>query len=255
MRPHPSRSPWYYAEPPSNAVIHASAIRLLTKIGAAAANGNRKPCSRSGGSDINQGLYLLRVVQVTMTAQEKKTLIGLRVRWQWPQTHMDQAPHTREFRIYYQPGNLNALLGKTQTVTVAGNESDVTTDITKSEPANSYTGCTLYVGDDAFVVVSSEAGTPLRLRVRERRTTLGYRAGGEYALHDRYAAGLCAGLASVANGSKVVTGDGTNWTTSLVNSLFQIATDDRTYRIASVESQTRLTLEEPYAGATQRRSR
>src|ERR1044072_2578526 len=76
-----------------------------------------------------------------LNKDQKDNLIGLRVRWQWPQTHIDQAPHTREFRIYYQDGALNTVLGNTLTVTSAGNnESIVTTDIPLSEAPHRFAG-------------------------------------------------------------------------------------------------------------------
>ena len=40
----------------------------------------------------------------TLSAAERKTLIGLRVRWKWTEAQMRQAPDVREFRIYFHPG-------------------------------------------------------------------------------------------------------------------------------------------------------
>ena len=37
----------------------------------------------------------------TLSAAEKTAVIGLRVRWNWTDAHMRQAPDTKEFRIYY----------------------------------------------------------------------------------------------------------------------------------------------------------
>lgn len=34
----------------------------------------------------------------------RQTLIGLRVGWRWTPAHQQQAPHTKEFRIYFHPG-------------------------------------------------------------------------------------------------------------------------------------------------------
>jgi hypothetical protein len=93
---------------------------------------------------------------------------GLRVRWLWTAAQIAQAPDTAEFRIYFQPGRLNARSGRVTTVapaTTAG-ESVVGTDIANALPAGAWTGTRLVVGNDAFEVLGSEAVTPLRLRVR-----------------------------------------------------------------------------------------
>ena len=43
--------------------------------------------------------------QADLSDEERAQLVGIRVRWRWPRTHMDHAPRTREFRIYLQPGS------------------------------------------------------------------------------------------------------------------------------------------------------
>ena len=43
----------------------------------------------------------LRAWFATLSAAEKTAVIGLRVRWNWTDAHMRQAPDTKEFRIYY----------------------------------------------------------------------------------------------------------------------------------------------------------
>src|SRR2546423_5512181 len=141
-------------DPPSGAVIHSSAIRLLTKIAPPPPTGvEAYALDPSDPTIIKDAAYSQWWDRLTET--QKKNLIGLRVHWQWPQTHMDQAPHTREFRIYHQPGYLNAVLGNTQQISTASAlESMVTTDIPNNKPANSYLGAALYAGDDAFVIVS-----------------------------------------------------------------------------------------------------
>jgi hypothetical protein len=248
--PVPEPRPWYYLDPPSDAVIHASAIRLLTKTAPPPPTGVEAyaldPADVTVIKDAAYSQWLSK-----LTEAEKKNLIGLRVRWQWPQAQMDQAPHTREFRIYFQPGQLNAVLGNTLAVTASSaTESNVTTDIPNNESANSFVGAALYAGDDAFVVVGSEAGSPLRVRVRnvgpKNNITPPANTPCTIAIPPAYT----AGLVSVANGSKVVTGDGTGWTASLGEMMFQVATEERAYRIESVTSASQLVLEEPYAGLT-----
>lgn len=252
--PAPEPRPWYYQDPPSDAVIHQSAIRLLTKT--APPPPTKVEAYALDPADvtvIKDAAYSVWFSK--LTDAEKKSLIGLRVRWQWPQAQMDQAPHTREFRIYYQPGQLNALLGNAVGVADASaTESNVTTDITNHDPENSYAGATLYAGDDAFLIVGSEAGTvtgiPLRVRVRNvgPRKNIAPPANTPCTITTPPA--YTAGLVSVANGSKVVTGQNTNWNSSLAGMMFQVATDDRSYRITSVTSESQLVLEEIYQSAS-----
>ncbi|MEN3325389.1 MAG: hypothetical protein V7638_196 [Acidobacteriota bacterium] len=257
--PSPEPKPWYYQDPPSDAIIHQSAIRLLTKIAPpqptateAFAIDRRDPMIIKDAAYRNWWDNLTRSDWYkALNEDQKNNLIGLRVSWQWPQTHIDQAPHTREFRIYYQDGTLNTVLGNTVTVTSAGNnESIVTTDIPLSEAANRFAGAALYVGEDVFVIVGSDSVSPLRVRVRNvgTRNEIAPRANAPCTIATP--AAFASGLASVASGSRVVTGAGTNWTKALENMVFQIATDQRSYRVVSVSSQTHLTLDEPYEGVT-----
>lgn len=247
--PIPEPRPWYYQEPPSDAVIHSSAIRLLTKIAPPPPTGVEAfALDPSDPTVLKDAAYNNWWSKLT---DAQKKMIGLRVRWQWPQSHMDQAPHTREFRIYYQPGNLNAVLGNTQTVVAAGAaESDVTTDIPNAASANSYVGAALYAGADAFVIVGSEEGSPLRVRVRNVGPRDNVAPEPNMPCTIAIPPAYASGRSSVANGSKVVTGDSTEWTDAFKGTLFKIATDERSYRIASVASATQLVLEEPYEGAT-----
>ena len=102
----------------------------------------------------------------TLSAAEKTAVIGLRVRWNWTDAHMRQAPDTKEFRIYYRGGRLNATLGRTTAVSSASaTESFVETDIPNSYPADTFAGCSLKTGSVMFRIVGSDAGSPLRLRV------------------------------------------------------------------------------------------
>lgn len=257
--PMPEPKPWYYEEPPSNAVIDQSAIRLLTKIAPpqptaieASAIDPRDPMVIKDAAFAD---WLDRLNRQTwyqaLSDDQKKNLIGLRVRWQWPQASIDQAPHTREFRIYYQDGSLNAILGNTLAVTAASTtESIVTTNIEHNADAGSYVGATLYAGEDAFVILDSEGVTPLRVRVRNigAHNNIAPRANTPctIAIPPAYA----SGLVSVTNGSRTVDGERTGWTTALEGEVFQIATEQRSYRVASVISATQLLLDDPYDGAT-----
>jgi hypothetical protein len=256
--PAPEPRPWYYLEPPSDAVIHPSAVRLLTKTAPPSPTAIESyaldPRDQTVVKDSVYNDWLTRLNKTDwyqhLSESEKLNLIGFRVRWQWPQTHIDQAPHTREFRIYYQPGTLNAILGKTKTVVDEGTESVVTTDIPNNEQASSYIGCALYAGQDGFVIVGSEAGTPLRVRVRNVGPKNNITPPPNTPCTVVTPPAYSEGLVSVAIGSRVVTGDRTNWNSTLEGELFQVATDSRAYRVESVTSQSHLVLEEPYTGAT-----
>ena len=257
--PAPEPRPWYYVDPPSDAVIHPSAIRLLTKTAPPPPTATEAfALDAADPTVIKDEVYTQWWTRLnnaswyqSLTELEKKNLIGLRVRWQWPQSHMEQAPHTREFRIYCQDGSLNAVLGNTQTVVPVGSsESDVTTDIPNTGPVDSYAGTALYAGADAFVIVGSYAESPLRVRVRNVGPNNNIAPPANAPCTIATPPVYSAGLVSVANGSRVVTGEDTGWTTSLEGMLFQIATDDRSYRIASVTSQSQLVLDEPYASAS-----
>jgi hypothetical protein len=260
--PMPEPRPWYYQDPPSDKVVHASAVRLLVKVAPPPPTGIEAfALDPEDPTVVKDAAYTAWWNALPLSDAQKKNLIGLRVRWLWPEAHMIQAPNTREFRIYYQPGQLNALLGKTTAVSAAGTgESDVTTDITNTRPAGSYVGSALHAGEDAFVIVGSQAGGPLRVRVR---SLVRFRLPGDVtprqdvippanvpctiAIPPIYS----AGMAKVTSGSKTVIGTGTGWTTAMAEMLFRVATDETSYRIATVDSQTQLTLEQAYGGATQ----
>jgi hypothetical protein len=100
-------------------------------------------------------------------ASNEKNLVGLRVSWVWPQSHMDQAPDTREFRIYFHAGRQNAILGNTAAVSdaSAATESVVETDIPNTRAVDAYVGARLQIGNSSFQIIGSESGSPLRLRV------------------------------------------------------------------------------------------
>jgi hypothetical protein len=259
--PKPEPMPWYYQEPPSDAIVHQSAIELRTKIAPpqptaieAYALDPLDPTVMKDAAFADWWDNLNRQTWYqALSDEQKKNLIGLRVRWQWPQSHIDQAPHTREFRIYYQDGSLNALLGDTKSVSAASpTESIVTTNIPNKEAAGRYVGATLYAGDDAFVIIGSEVDDPLRVRVRNvgTRNNIAPRANVPCTIATPPA--YTSGVVAVTNGSRTVAGDGTNWTTALKGEVFQLATEQRSYRVDTVVSPTQLVLDEPYEGATKK---
>ncbi len=158
--------PWYYQDPPGGeAQVHPYAVGLLDKIAPP------PPTAIEAYALDPRDPYLVRDTaysawQASLTAGERESLVGLRLRWQWTFSHMQQAPDAKEFRVYYQPGRINALLGRITAVTPSGSsQSSVETDIPNTQPANAYADTRLRVGGDSFRVVGSQAGTPLRLTV------------------------------------------------------------------------------------------
>lgn len=101
--PDPVPRPWYYQDPPSDASIHPFAVRLLDTTPPPPPTG-----VEAYALDPSDPLLLRDAAyaawQATLSPAERTTLVGLRVRWQWTEAHMRQAPDAREFRIYYHPG-------------------------------------------------------------------------------------------------------------------------------------------------------
>lgn len=175
--PTPDPRPWYFKDPPSaDSIVHPSAVRLLDMLPPPTPTGIEAyaldPADPTVLKDAAYNTWWNSLTASSwfqaLTEDAQKDLIGLRVRWLWTHTHMRQAPDTHEFRIYYHPDPINVLLGKILSVTAANaKESDVATSFTipNLPPPNAYKGLWLQVGNDAFKVVSSQAGNPLRLRV------------------------------------------------------------------------------------------
>ncbi len=91
---------------------------------------------------------------VSPAQRDDPDLIGLRVRWRWTHAHMRQAPDSREFRIYCQPGHLNASAGRIRAVSVvASTESLIETNLENRHDADAYAGAWLQVGGDRFAIL------------------------------------------------------------------------------------------------------
>ncbi len=58
------------------------------------------------------------------------------------------------------------------------------------------------------------------------------------------------GTVSVANGSPIVTGAGTNWVASLQAGWGFVGPDGKTYEVQSVDSADQITLADTYGGGT-----
>ena len=230
--PAPEPRPWYYKEPAGDTLVHPSAVRLLDKNPPPPPTGVEAyaldPYDPTLLKDATYNNWLAQ-----LTSDEKKKVIGLRVMWQWTNRQMRQAPNTREFRIYYQPAHFNAQFGRVQAVSsVSDTESLVLTDIAHTRAADAYAGARLRIGPDSFHITGSEAGTPLRLKVRNLGPTYN------------------TGTISVAKGSATVTGLGTNWTAGLTELSLQVAGETAVYSVLKVDSPTQLTLDRIYAEQT-----
>lgn len=164
--PMPDPKPWYYVDPPADSAIHPFAIGLLDKMPPPAPAGVEAfaldPTDPFTQKDAPYAAWF-----ASLSTAEQVSVIGLRVRWNWTQAHMRQAPDTKEFRIYYQSGRLNSRLGQTTSVSAAGStESLVQTGIPNSNPADALAGCSLKIGSSMFTIVGSDAGAPLQIRVK-----------------------------------------------------------------------------------------
>jgi hypothetical protein len=101
--PAPDPAPWYYQLPASNAQINADAVRVLDK------NPPPAPVGVEAAALDPADPYVLADApylawRAGLPAAVRDTLVGLRVEWRWTAAQMFQAPDTKEFRIYYNPG-------------------------------------------------------------------------------------------------------------------------------------------------------
>lgn len=99
-KPPPTPAPWYDTISPGADQVHPYAVRLLDKIPPPAPTAVEAyaldPDDPTVVRDKAHEAWL-----ETLSGPERSTVIGLRVRWDWTDAHMRQAPDTREFRIYY----------------------------------------------------------------------------------------------------------------------------------------------------------
>jgi hypothetical protein len=155
-------APWYYKAPAGHRSIHTFAVALLDKIPPPA------PLAvEAWALDPLDRWLLADAPYEAWRAGVAPDLVGLRVRWRWTLMQQLQAPDTREFRVYYQPGRWNARLATIATVTAATPvESDVDLDVADTHAAGAFTGARLRVGNDDFAIVGSQPGAQLRLRVK-----------------------------------------------------------------------------------------
>ncbi|GAB89862.1 hypothetical protein GORHZ_073_00050 [Gordonia rhizosphera NBRC 16068] len=98
--PPPTPTPWYDTISPGADQVHPYAVCLLDKIPPPAPTSVEAyaldPDDPTVVRDEAHEAWLK-----TLSEPERSTVIGLRVRWDWTDAHMRQAPDTQEFRIYY----------------------------------------------------------------------------------------------------------------------------------------------------------
>lgn len=224
--PAPEPRPWYYDDSRGDSTVNPIAVMLLDKIGPPPPTGIEAYALDPADPLVFQD------EAYNIWRERNPGVVGLRVRWLWTQAHTEEAPDTTEFRIYYQPGQMNAWLGNTRRVSmISPSESIVETDIANTRPANIYVGTQLRIGADSFKVLGSEAGSQLRLRVRH--------VGPFYR----------GGTIELTNNSAVITGSGTNWGPELADLMLRQEGEEATYNILRVDSPTQLVLERVYTGA------
>jgi hypothetical protein len=230
--PVPDPKPWYYQDPPGHRAIHSFAVRLLDKMPPPPPAGiEAYALDPADPTVMKDAAY--QAWHDSLSPEDRDTLVGLRVRWLWSVAHMAQAPDTREFRIYYQPGRLNALLGNILDVSVVSlEESEVTVVIPNGHPATAYVGALLQTGPNAFKIMGASGDGELRLRVKN--------IGPHYRV----------GMLTTEHGSARVEGVDTAWRSNLAGMVLQVVGETTPYRVAKVLSPTSLTLEAPYTGTT-----
>jgi hypothetical protein len=93
---------------------------------------------------------------------------GVQLRWRWSPDRRRQAPDAREFRVYLQPGRINAITGTILSVAPAGGGNFVvSTDCTLPATAvDAFTGEMLANAGVNFMVVHNTAGAGVTFIVR-----------------------------------------------------------------------------------------
>ncbi len=110
------------------------------------------------------------VLDKTFTKAEKEWLKahpegGIKVEWIWTGELRRQAPDAAEFRIYFQPGQMNTIAGRVTKVSSQGKTSTLTTDRATKLPPNAFKNEWVRVGINMFKVTASGTGTNFSLTV------------------------------------------------------------------------------------------
>jgi len=247
--PAPDPDPWYQLPGQGTAIVHPYAVRLLDKIAPPAPT-----AVEATALDPADPLFLRDTAYTAWIASlqgtEPSTVIGLRVSWKWTPQHQTQAPDTAEFRIYYQPGRLNAPTARIVSATpVDANTTDVQTDLVTTAGTGAYVGGALRVGPKAFPIVAS-SGSPLLLRVDNVGPTQSDRPAAPSACTVAISRIVSLGTISATQSSTQMVGSGTSWNAALVGQRLLVAGDLTNYTVAAVTSATTLTIDRPYEGTS-----
>lgn len=250
--PAPDRPPWYWGRPTAP-VVHPFAVALLDKMPPPPPIGVEAialdPADPFLVKDDAYTAWWNNLTASTwyqnLSEEARKRLIGLRVRWLWTESEAVQAPDTSEFRVYFQPGPWNAVLGRITAVAPVANQVDrstvtVQTGAPNTRGLDAYQGASLRLGADAFPILASSAGDPLVLTVTSGPV-------------------VTAGTAKVQDGSPTIIGtkgtNGTGWTKALVGLTFQVDGEQISYRILKLdEAAQEITLDAPYHGLSGNKS-
>ena len=181
-------------------------------------------------------------------------VLGLRVRWQWPERFREQAPDASEFHLQLRAGRQNGLDGTITDTDERLVGHTVSTDIPHdaNDDPNDFAGTTLHVDGDAYPVTGAthDFGTgTLELDIRHLGHTGDDKSwppiGGRFvlAIPPVYANGT---IAISSSEPTVVRGTNVSWTDSLVGETFRTADDVEGYEVLVVRSYDELVLNREY---------
>ena len=233
--PVPDPRPWYYKDPVGDRSIHSFAVHLLDKIPPPPPAGIEAhaldPADPMVLKDADYNNW-----RASLKPVDRDTLVGLRVSWLWTPAHERQAPDTREFRIYYQPEHMNAMVGHVVSVTnTSKTEREVETDILDTYPTDAYVGAKLNIGPDSFSIIGSEtvvSEAESRLRVLVKIPSV-----------------YTGGTVKVDGGSTTVKVTGSKVSKKQIGLTFKSGDQKTSYTILDVDPATReLTLDRGYEG-------
>jgi hypothetical protein len=246
-RPSPQPEPWYFNPAAANDVVHPFAIQLLDKIPPPPPTAIEAFALDPRDPAVVRDAAYHRWIE-SLPVELRDELVGLRVRWRWTPSQQQQAPDLQEFRLYLEPGPMNARMGRIQRVVLSGpGESWVETDIEHTEFDLAFVGAWLRVGGQAFLILESKAATPLTFTVRHigpDRETAPRVAGCALVVPPLFS----LGTVSLDHGSIQVTGTGTKWHAGLAGMKLKVSNEPDLYTISSVADAEHLTLSERYKG-------
>jgi hypothetical protein len=248
-RPPPQPAPWYFNPDATNDVVHPFAIHLLDKIPPPPPTAIEAFALDPRDPNVVRDAPYQRWRE-SLPIEVRDELVGLRVRWRWAPSQMQQAPDLKEFRLHLEPGPMNTRMGRILRVTFSERgESWVETNIEHNESDQAFVGAWLRAGGQAFLVLESKSASPLNLTVRhigpDRETAP--RVGGCAVVIPPL---FSLGTVSVEHGSMGVTGAGTRWHAGLIGMKLKVSNEIDLYPIGSVADAEHLTLGQRYKGTS-----